>query len=247
MAEVTSQGELLPYLRAHTRQASEQGEVVTLDTQNWKEFAQAHKSTSFLQKVQKTLDLVAARCEPGTRAQLHLHADAPLVDANSDHQFAYILQHLEQSGYVVQHGGVFYELTPAAWERLEINSISGTPGKCFIAMSFHDSLREAYDSGIFLAVKHDCKMEPIRIDRVHHNEKICDKIIVEIRACQFVVADVTLQRPGVYFEAGFAMGLSRPVIWTCQRDDLDNVHFDTRQYNHLVWKEPADLRTQIGG
>jgi len=88
-------------------------------------------------------------------------------------------------------------------------------------------------------------MDPIRIDRVHHNEKICDKIVAEIRTCQFLIADVTLQRAGVYFEAGFAMGLGRQVIWTCRDDDLKNVHFDTRQYNHIVWKEPGDLRMQL--
>jgi len=190
--------------------------------------------------------LIASRCEPGTRAKLELHADAPLVDVNSDHQFDYILRHLENSGSLMQHGGVFYELTPAAWERREANAMgSGIPGKCFVAMSFDHSLNESYESGIFLAVKGDCQMDPIRVDRVHHNEKICDKIIVEIRSCQFVVADVTLQRAGVYFEAGFAMGLGRPVIWSCRQDDLENVHFDTRQYNHIVWKEPADLRTQL--
>jgi hypothetical protein len=237
--------ELLPYLRAHTRQASKQGEIVTLHTMNWKDFALSHKSTPFSRKVQKVLDLVASRCEPGTRAELHLHADAPLVDANSDHQFAYILSYLEETGLLVRPGGDFYELTPTAWEQRETTTTGGTPGNCFVAMSFHDSLKEAYDSGIYLAVKNDCKMEPIRVDRVHHNEKICDRIIAEIRTCQFLIADVTLQRAGVYFEAGFAMGLGRPVIWSCREDDFDNVHFDTRQYNHIVWKEPGDLRVQL--
>jgi hypothetical protein len=39
--------------------------------------------------------------------------------------------------------------------------------------------------------------------------------------------------------------LERPVIWSCREDDLASVHFDTRQYNHIVWKEPVDLRTQL--
>ena len=40
-------------------------------------------------------------------------------------------------------------------------------------------------------------------------------------------------------------GLARPVIWSCKKDDFDNVHFDTRQYNHIVWQTPADLREQL--
>jgi hypothetical protein len=41
------------------------------------------------------------------------------------------------------------------------------------------------------------------------------------------------------------MGLGMPVIWTCREDDVDNLHFDTRQYNHIVWAEPADLKEKL--
>jgi hypothetical protein len=49
----------------------------------------------------------------------------------------------------------------------------------------------------------------------------------------------------VYFEAGYAMPLGLPVIWLCQEDDKNRVHFDTRQYNHIFWKDIEDLRTQL--
>ena len=52
-------------------------------------------------------------------------------------------------------------------------------------------------------------------------------------------------RQGVYFEAGCAMGLARPVIWLCRDDDFANVHFDTRQYNHIVWTTPEHLRRSL--
>ena len=90
--------ELLPYLRAHTRQASERGEIVTLHTMNWQDFALSHKATPFSRKVQKLLELVASRCEPGTRAEVHIHADAPLIDANSDEL---LLMSLNQTVFVV--------------------------------------------------------------------------------------------------------------------------------------------------
>ena len=72
-------------------------------------------------------------------------------------------------------------------------------------MSFHDDLKEAWGKGIYLAVKEECKMEPVRVDFVEHKKKICDEIVAEICTCQFLVADVTLQRAGVYFEAGFSL------------------------------------------
>ena len=89
----------------------------------------------------------------------------------------------------------------------------------------------------------------MRIDSKEHSNKIDDEIIAEIRRSRFVVADFTSEedkpRGGVYYEAGFAMGLNIPVIWTCRADMIGNVHFDTRQFNHITWDDPEDLRVKL--
>lgn len=236
----------LPYLSAYTRQASERGEQVMLDSRNWQDFALAHMGTPISKKVTKLLEVMAARSGPGSRIPIDHKDDYPLVDAESPNELFILLDHLKKLDQVREHGQMSYSLTVKGWERLEaVASGGGIPGKCFVAMSFDKSLKDAYEKGIFLAIKKDCKMEPVRVDLVQHNEKICDKILAEIRSSQFMVADFTLQRAGVYFEAGFAMGLGRPVIWTCREDDFKNTHFDTRQYNHIRWKSPEDLRDQL--
>ncbi|MHC4124718.1 MAG: nucleoside 2-deoxyribosyltransferase, partial [Planctomycetota bacterium] len=53
------------------------------------------------------------------------------------------------------------------------------------------------------------------------------------------------QRGGVYFEAGFAKGLGREVIFTVKEDDVEKLHFDTRQYNHIVYDSPEDLYEKL--
>src|SRR4051794_30304544 len=52
-------------------------------------------------------------------------------------------------------------------------------------------------------------------------------------------------RGGVYYEAGFAFGVGLPIIWSVRSDCLDALHFDTRQYPHIVWRTPQELRTQL--
>ena len=73
-----------------------------------------------------------------------------------------------------------------------------------------------------------------------HANKIDDEIIAEIQRSRFLVADFTHgddgARGGVYYEAGFAHGLNRPVIFSCRENMVDKLHFDTRQYNHILWK-----------
>jgi nucleoside 2-deoxyribosyltransferase len=114
----------------------------------------------------------------------------------------------------------------------------------FVAMSFAPELNDAFDNGIYIAVD-EAKYKTIRVDREQHNDKIDDKIISEIRRSSLLVADVTMHRQGVYFEAGFAMGLGIPVIWTCRDTDIDEAHFDTRQYNHIVWSNPQELKEKL--
>ena len=111
-------------------------------------------------------------------------------------------------------------------------------------MWFHTELDHVYENG-FKAALDDTGYQSIRIDLIEHNEKICDRIVAEIRRSGLLIADITGNRPGVYFEAGFAMGLGLPVIWTCRDTDIDDVHFDTRQYNHIVWKDAADLKKRL--
>lgn len=240
---------LLPYLSAHTRQANVQGAVVELTTDNWRNLARSHQGTLVSRKLLAVLEYLAKHSRwPGDRVKLFYGEHAPLFDAVSEDEVGFLVDHLlsrKQLHHVENLvGGKELVVTPDGWARLEPPAGGGIPGRCFVAMAFDESLDSAYANGIQPAVT-ECGFVPVRIDLVEHNEKICDKILAEIRQAQFVVADFTLHRPGVYFESGFAMGLGRPVIWTCRKDHLGQAHFDTRQYNHIEWETPAELRTKL--
>ena len=49
----------------------------------------------------------------------------------------------------------------------------------------------------------------------------------------------------VHYEAGFAHGLGRPVIYTCREDCKDYLRFDTRQIHHIFWTDADDLACQL--
>ena len=123
----------------------------------------------------------------------------------------------------------------------ELETIHSPSSRAFIAMWFDGSMNDAWSDGIAAAVHH-AGYDPVRIDQSEHVNKIDDEIVAEIRRARFVVADFTHgdtgARGGVYYEAGFAHGLGIPVIFSCRRDKLNEVHFDTRQYNHIVWDRP---------
>lgn len=140
-------------------------------------------------------------------------------------------------------------LRPPGYARLAaLDSSGASSSQAFVAMWFDQSMSDAYEKGIAPAIR-EAGYEPMRIDQKNHNNKIDDEIIAEIKRSRFVVADFTQgdggARGGVYYEAGFAHGLSMPVIFTCRADALDNVHFDTRQYNHIAWEDIDALKKQL--
>lgn len=102
-------------------------------------------------------------------------------------------------------------------------------------MWFDDEVKAIWTDVIAPSIKAS-GYNAIKIDNVEHNNKIDDEILSNIRRSRFVVADFTGERGGVYFEAGFALGLGRQVIWTVREDALKHIHFDNRQYNFIVWK-----------
>lgn len=137
-------------------------------------------------------------------------------------------------------------LTPQGFAQVETYKSLGTPfaRTAFVAMWFAPEVQAAYDIGIKTAIK-NCGYEPIRIDEVHHHEKIDDKILRSIQEADFVVADLTGHRGGVYFEAGFAIALNKPVIWSCRTDCFDNAHFDVNHYHIIKWDTELDLKVKL--
>ena len=113
--------------------------------------------------------------------------------------------------------------------------------KCFIAMWFNDEMNKVYDDIIAPACL-DAGYQPVRVDRELYNGDITDKIIGLIRTTAFTIADYTGNRGGVYYEAGFAKGLGKEVIMTCQeewfngKEEGKKVHFDINHINMIVWK-----------
>lgn len=172
-------------------------------------------------------------------------------------EVTYLLDYLEKSGWIEstphqsRTSGKEYTITPEGHAYLASLEGKAVHSKqAFIAMWFDPSVDDAYMNAIEPAI-HDAGYTPLRIDKKDHNNKIDDEIVAEIRRSRFVVADFTHgkdgMRGGVYYEAGLAHGLNIPVIFTCREDAIDEIHFDTRQYNHITWKPEAldEFRTAL--
>lgn len=196
------------------------------------------------------LNLAAATKHLGQNIKIGSEGANPLLFAKNGSEVFFVIQQFEQDGFIkgkVTSLPTEISLTGRGLNRaadLQRGLFGPFNKQVFVAMSFHKSLDQAWTDGLKLGIE-DCGYSALRVDAKEHNEKICDVIVAEIRQSKFLIADFTLHRNGVYFEAGLMMGLGRPVIFTCRNDELGKAHFDTRQYNHIAWDAPADLREKL--
>ena len=164
----------------------------------------------------------------------------------------YFLDYLTEMGWIdgsrFGHGNFLGTVTVSGYSRIAEIKINPSSTQAFVAMWFNDNMAQAYEEGLATGIR-DAGFDPLRIDRKEHLNRIEDEIIAEIRRSRFVVADFTHDksgaRGGVYYEAGFAHGLGLPVVFTCHKDSLETLHFDTSHFSHIVWNEPEDLREQL--
>jgi nucleoside 2-deoxyribosyltransferase len=209
---------------------------------------------SFPKSVAERFDRILLNLE---RATTHLGAPVKieqgsqaLMMAQNFEEISFVLSSMTELGYLAGYNSITpfnARITAKGLERvadLKRGLFGPLSKQAFVAMSFDKNLDEAWTQGLKLGIE-DCGYTALRVDGKEHNDKICDVIIAEIRKSKFLVADFTLHRGGVYFEAGLMMGLGRPVIFTCREDQLGQAHFDTRQYSHIVWKTPVELREKL--
>jgi len=185
--------------------------------------------------------------------------DYSICYAKGPEEFSYFLEKMFELGYLKSRGGyvdVFYDRK----YRLSLNGLrkyeeikkrGKDSRQIFVAMWFDDNkefqntdLKKAYEKGFKDAIE-STGHTPRRIDYLEHDDFIPDKIISEIKRSRAMVADLTGSRGSVYFEAGFAMGLSIHVIWTCHETEFDKRQFDVKQVNTIKWKDHNDLKEKL--
>jgi hypothetical protein len=181
--------------------------------------------------------------------------DYPLASCRTQIEFVIVMEYLRSTGLLVEKSSrsftensdfdikLEFRITPKGFERiLELRKTKHKTA-AFIAMWFDSSLGDVYESAMKKAIEDVTILKPVRADKEEHNDDINDWILGQIRMSAFMIADFTGNRGGVYLEAGYALGLGIPVIFTCKdvEKDKKELHFDTNHRNHIFWKDGGHL------
>ena len=132
-------------------------------------------------------------------------------------------------------------LHPAGWLRFqELQHQAVNSRRAFMAMPFGEHELDGVFLDHFKPAAKRAGFDLYRLDEQPKAGLIDDRLRLEIRRSRFLVADLTHGNAGAYWEAGYAEGLGRPVIYTCRRDAFDDPqkkpHFDTNHHLTVVWE-----------
>ena len=131
-------------------------------------------------------------------------------------------------------------LSLKGWEHYEnLCEGAGKYRKAFMAMKFGDSQLDRVFKDVFKPSAKQAGFDLFALNEVLRAGLIDDRLRVEIQASDFLVADLTHENAGAYWEAGYAEGMGKSVIYTCEKQKFEfhKSHFDTNHHLTVLWDE----------
>jgi len=231
------------------REATEAGIEISVTDKNINDLlGQISPPRNPLEAIDRLLLFLANRKRKGffDSYRINFSDDRSILALNEIQDCQYCVKLANRMGFIEKTDSSI-RLDIKGWERVdELRRSSRLRDQVFVAMWFDEQMDLCWKNAIEPAIK-ELGLGPLRIDFIEHSDRTDERIMIEIRRSRIVVADFTGNRGGVYFEAGYALGLRIPVVWTCRKDYFEGnpPHFDTRQYNHILWINEDDLRKRL--
>lgn len=118
-------------------------------------------------------------------------------------------------------------------------------GSVFVAMPF---IGEGMDD-VYSAIKDECdklKLRAVRVDENTGSGFIIKEITELIEKAEFIIFDLTYERPNVYYELGYAHGIgneSHDILLIAKKDT--KIHFDIAPLRVQSYESTENLRNIV--
>jgi hypothetical protein len=139
------------------------------------------------------------------------------------------------------------QLTMSGWHRYaELKERRIETRTAFMAMQFGDDELNSVVDHCFKKAVARTGFELRLLTDGQGAGSIDNQIRARLLSARFVIADLSHGNPGAYWESGFAEGLDRPVIYTCNKVVWEDkkTHFDTNHMLHVLWEADNLQKTE---
>lgn len=167
-----------------------------------------------------------------------------IIGAIDESNVLYVMDYLKEQGYIT-HNVAEIQMAFKGWDKYdELKRTSINSRLVFMAMKYGNSILDRiYTTVIKEAVK-ETEFDIRRLDEDPRAGLIDDKLRVEIRRSKFLIADLSDNNNGAYWEAGYAEGLGMHVIYICEKKIFDDrtksTHFDTNHHLTVPWEDTEE-------
>ena len=136
--------------------------------------------------------------------------------------------------------GIFarVNLTLEGWEQYERQKRGQVhENQGFMAMKFGDPDMDSFARDVVKPAVESMGYRLFDMRDVARAGVIDNIMRIQIKDSAFLIADLTHDNAGAYWEAGYAEGLGKPVIYICERSKFDekSSHFDTNHCTTVLW------------
>jgi hypothetical protein len=178
----------------------------------------------------------------GDQVQLFPQSHTAIIGAAGLDNFYHVTQELINRGFFkgsAGSGARFYgTLTLDGWQAYEeLRRGRSASRKAFMAMAYGDGQLDHAFRNCFKPAVAATGFRLQRLDEAPPAGLIDNRLRVEIHTSRFLIADLTGENQGAYWEAGYAEGLGKPVIYTCEKSYFEKhkTQFDTSHHYTVVW------------
>ncbi len=233
-----------PIVSHHVRRWSTGSEVPRLDWDQCKNLLERGELPTVHEQSENLIRFIGdSTTDPGKGHTFKASSALATVGALSPESIAFCLSGLAEEDLVkvrsrTLDGESTVVLTFHGWgryEELRRGKTSGT--KAFMAMAFGDGVLNSLLNDHFRSAVAQTGFHLTRLDDAPKAGNIDNRMLAEIRSSRFLIADLTHDNSGAYWEAGFAEGLGKPVIYTCSNEVFSDkgTHFDTNHHQTVLW------------
>lgn len=103
----------------------------------------------------------------------------------------------------------------------------------FVLMPFSKNFDDIYKLGIKAACENAGVLAE-RVDEQKFSETILERIYRQIRAADFIIADMSDRNPNVFYEVGYAHSQGKICTLIAQR--ADEIPFDLKHHRHIIYE-----------
>ncbi|NUQ83006.1 MAG: hypothetical protein HUU10_15490 [Bacteroidetes bacterium] len=194
--------------------------------------------------------------EPGRIISEDIQRLCDVTHSDIEESVYWFLNYLQESGYISPHNinntiipnRIELGLTYSGYKYyFEIQSGKSKSNYGFMAMKYHDPELDRIFYDFF---KPGCAKLGLDLKTLIDEPAaglIDNRLRVMILQSKFLIADLTHKNPGAYWEAGFAEGSGKPVIYSCRADLFHEAHFDTNHHHTILWNpsQPEEAERKL--